>query len=132
MPRYFLLRVAVRLVNSLLSEHTLTSVRHRWPSLLSTESGCRLPVMLSTLSSIILGLFGQSVMSTAENNIAWVTNLRLLDFETLGTVAGWLNVAGLALQSFMLISNAFLPAARTRSHYLTQCLIIAVIWINVS
>ncbi|KAI4738668.1 hypothetical protein E4T50_10890 [Aureobasidium sp. EXF-12298] len=54
------------------------------------------------------------------------------NFETLGTVAGWLNVAGLALQSFMLISNAFLPAARTRSHYLTQCLIIAVIWINLA
>jgi hypothetical protein len=61
----------------------------------------------------------------------YLADLQPLDFETLGTVAGWLNVAGLVLQSFMLISNTFLPAAKTRSHYLTQCLIIAVIWINV-
>ncbi|KAG9532945.1 hypothetical protein KCU93_g587, partial [Aureobasidium melanogenum] len=54
------------------------------------------------------------------------------NFETLGTVAGWLNVVGLSLQCFMLISNTFLPAARTRSHYLTQCLIVAVIWINLA
>ncbi|KAI5204132.1 hypothetical protein E4T39_03673 [Aureobasidium subglaciale] len=54
------------------------------------------------------------------------------NFDTLGTVAGWLNVVGLALQSFMLISNFLLPTARTRSHYLTQCLIIAVMFINLA
>ncbi|THV87698.1 hypothetical protein D6D29_00553 [Aureobasidium pullulans] len=54
------------------------------------------------------------------------------NFDTLGTVSGWLNVVGLILQTFMLLSNTFLPATRTRSHYLTQCLIIAVIFINLA
>lgn len=56
----------------------------------------------------------------------------IVDFVTLSTVAGWLNVIGLTLQAFLLISYTVLPAAKAQAHYLTICLTISVVFINVS
>ncbi len=42
------------------------------------------------------------------------------------TVAEWLNVLGLILCSFMLLSYFVLPAQKTRSHYLSICLVVSV------
>ena len=50
-------------------------------------------------------------------------------FAAYNTAAEWLNVVGLALLSFMLLSYMVLPTQKTRSHYLSVCLIIAVIMI---
>ncbi|KAK1055463.1 hypothetical protein LTR74_015645 [Friedmanniomyces endolithicus] len=41
----------------------------------------------------------------------------------------WLNVVGLILCSFMLVSYTVLPAQKTRSHYLSVCLIVSVMMI---
>ena len=43
-----------------------------------------------------------------------------------------LNVVGLILMVFMLITYAVLPAEKTRRHYLSYCLIIAAIFMAVS
>ena len=51
-------------------------------------------------------------------------------FETWNTIAEWLNVVGLVLLVFMLASYIVLPAQKTRSHYLSVCLIVAVIFIT--
>lgn len=45
------------------------------------------------------------------------------------TVAEWLNVIGLALMAFMLLSYMVLPAQKTRSHYLSICLIVSVMMV---
>ncbi|TKA83893.1 hypothetical protein B0A55_00108 [Friedmanniomyces simplex] len=50
-------------------------------------------------------------------------------FNTYGAVAEWLNVVGLILLSFMLVSYIVLPAQKTRSHYLSICLIVSVMMI---
>ncbi|KAF2723225.1 hypothetical protein K431DRAFT_220288 [Polychaeton citri CBS 116435] len=50
-------------------------------------------------------------------------------FDSYGTIAEALNVTGLVLMVFMLISYAVLPAQKTRSHYLSICLTIAVMMI---
>ncbi|KAK3709252.1 hypothetical protein LTR37_010990 [Vermiconidia calcicola] len=50
-------------------------------------------------------------------------------FSTYMTVIEWLNVFGLFLLSFMLLSYLVLPAQKTRSHYLSICLIISVMMI---
>ena len=42
------------------------------------------------------------------------------------TAVEWLHVVGFVLMSFMLISYIFLPAQKTRSHYLSVCLIVSV------
>jgi uncharacterized BrkB/YihY/UPF0761 family membrane protein len=47
-------------------------------------------------------------------------------------VAEGLNVAGLICLVFLLISFLVLPAEKTRSHYLSYCLIIAAIFMAVS
>jgi len=50
-------------------------------------------------------------------------------FNTYSTAAEWLNVVGLILCSFMLVSYTVLPAQKTRSHYLSVCLIVSVMMI---
>ncbi|EAT88125.1 hypothetical protein HBI56_095890 [Parastagonospora nodorum] len=50
------------------------------------------------------------------------------DFNTYYTVAEGLNVAGLVLLVFLLVSFLVLPAEKTRRHYLSYCLIIAAIF----
>lgn len=47
------------------------------------------------------------------------------------TAAEWLNVIGLILLSFMLLSYVVLPAQQTRSHYLSVCLIVSVMMIAI-
>ncbi|KAI5366286.1 hypothetical protein Slin15195_G078070 [Septoria linicola] len=51
------------------------------------------------------------------------------DFNTYGIVSEWLNVVGLILLCFMLVSYLVLPAQQTRSHYLSVCLIVSVMMI---
>lgn len=51
-------------------------------------------------------------------------------FITYNKISAWLNVAGFALISFLLISYLVLPAQKTRSHYLSISLIVAVMFIN--
>lgn len=50
-------------------------------------------------------------------------------FATYNSIAEWLNVVGLILLTFMLLSYVVLPTQKTRSHYLSVCLIVAVIMI---
>ncbi|KAM0712253.1 hypothetical protein Q7P37_011347 [Cladosporium fusiforme] len=50
-------------------------------------------------------------------------------FNTYNDIGEWLNVVGLVLLVFMLLSYVVLPTQKTRSHYLSVCLIIAVIMI---
>ncbi|KAK5133252.1 hypothetical protein LTR08_007986 [Meristemomyces frigidus] len=52
-------------------------------------------------------------------------------FSTYNRVAEWLNVVGLVLMAFMLVSYMVLPAQKTRSHYLSVCLIISVMFIAI-
>jgi hypothetical protein len=50
-------------------------------------------------------------------------------FNTYTQVSEWLNVIGLILLVFMLISYIVLPAQKTRSHYLSVCLVVSAIMI---
>jgi len=52
-------------------------------------------------------------------------------FNTAYRAAEVLNVVGLVLLVFMLITYAVLPAEKTRRHYLSYCLIIAAIFMAV-
>jgi hypothetical protein len=61
-----------------------------------------------------------------------VVVLILSGFNTYYRVAEALNVAGLVLLVFLLISFLILPAEKTRRHYLSYCLIIAAIFMAVS
>lgn len=47
-------------------------------------------------------------------------------FKTYNTASEWLNVLGLFLMLFMLVSFAVLPVSKTRRHYLTICLVVSV------
>ncbi|QIW95887.1 hypothetical protein AMS68_001405 [Peltaster fructicola] len=50
-------------------------------------------------------------------------------FKTANTVAEWLNVFGLVLLLFMLTSYVSLPVSKTRSHYLSTCLVLSIIMV---
>ncbi|SMR54904.1 unnamed protein product [Zymoseptoria tritici ST99CH_3D1] len=47
-------------------------------------------------------------------------------FNRWAIASDWLNVVGLVLLVFMLASYAFLPSQKTRSHYLSICLVICI------
>ncbi|CAL3964007.1 unnamed protein product [Diplocarpon coronariae] len=49
------------------------------------------------------------------------------DFETLTTAASWINVGGMACSVFLVLSFACLPVERTHRHYLSVCLTLAVV-----
>jgi hypothetical protein len=53
-------------------------------------------------------------------------------FDTLTSSASWINVAGMVCSVFLLVSFAFLPVEKTHRHYLSVCLSIAVILMQVS
>ena len=53
-------------------------------------------------------------------------------FNTLGVVAEWISVAGAACCAFLLLSWLVLPVEKTHRHYLSICLTIAVMLMNVS
>lgn len=55
----------------------------------------------------------------------------LSDFNTIDTGAGWVNVVGLIVLSLLLLSYIVLPVQYTRSHYLSVCLIIGTMMINI-
>lgn len=48
-------------------------------------------------------------------------------FGHVNTAADWLNVAGLVSCAFLLLSFALLPVEKTHRHYLSICLVLAVI-----
>lgn len=50
-------------------------------------------------------------------------------FNTATHASEWLNVLGLVLLAFMLLTYLVLPTQQTRSHYLSICLIISVMFI---
>ncbi|CAK4031824.1 hypothetical protein AC579_2693, partial [Lecanosticta acicola] len=52
------------------------------------------------------------------------------NFNTSTTAAQWLNVVGLVLMAFMLLSYILLPAQQTSSHYLSVCLIVSIVMIT--
>jgi hypothetical protein len=58
--------------------------------------------------------------------------LNILDFNTYYRAAEALNVVGLILLVFLLVSFLILPAEKTRRHYLSYCLIVAAIFMAVS
>jgi hypothetical protein len=60
------------------------------------------------------------------------STLIISDFNTYYRVAEALNVVGLILLVFLLVSFLILPAEKTRRHYLSYCLIIAAIFMAVS
>lgn len=53
-------------------------------------------------------------------------------FQSLGTAAGWVAVVSTVCVVFLLASWAFLPVEKTNRHYMSICLTIAVVFMNVS
>lgn len=53
-------------------------------------------------------------------------------FDTMTTVANWISVVGTVCCVFLLLSWACLPVENTHRHYLSICLTVAVIFMNVS
>jgi uncharacterized membrane protein YozB (DUF420 family) len=53
-------------------------------------------------------------------------------FDTVGIVAEVAAVVSTVLCVFLLLSWAFLPVEKTHRHYLSICLTVAVIFMNVS
>ena len=45
--------------------------------------------------------------------------------------ASWVNVAGIVCSVFLLVSFAFLPIGKTHRHYLSVCLTIATVMLEV-
>lgn len=52
-------------------------------------------------------------------------------FHTITQVSSWINVAGLASTLFLLLSFACLPVEKTHRHYLSICLTISVVIMQV-
>lgn len=53
------------------------------------------------------------------------------NFNTVTTAANWVNVAALACSMFLLLSFAFLPVEKTHRHYLSICLAIGTVLMEV-
>lgn len=51
----------------------------------------------------------------------------ITDFYDLTRIAGYINVVGLGICIFMLVSFVFLPIEATRRHYLNVCFVFAII-----
>lgn len=52
-------------------------------------------------------------------------------FNSLSSVANWVNVAGMACCVFLLVSWIVLPVEKTHRHYLSICLTCATVLMNV-
>lgn len=52
-------------------------------------------------------------------------------FKTVTDASNWLNVVGLVCTVFLLLSFAVLPVEKTHRHYLSICLVIAIIIMHV-
>jgi len=55
-----------------------------------------------------------------------------IGFYRVNSAAEWISVVGIMASVFVLLSYAVLPIQYTRSHYLSTCLIVSTILINVS
>lgn len=53
------------------------------------------------------------------------------NFDTVTTSANWVNVAGLICCLFLLVSYAALPVAKTHRHFLSICLVIGIVFMQV-
>lgn len=54
-----------------------------------------------------------------------------LDFARRAEIANWVNVAAMASSAFLLLSFAFLPVKWTHRHYLSICLAIGIMMMQV-
>lgn len=54
------------------------------------------------------------------------------NFRTITTSASWINVVGTICSVFLLASFAFLPVEKTHRHYLSVCLAVAIVIMQVS
>lgn len=54
------------------------------------------------------------------------------NFNYLTSIASWINVAGMTCCVFLLLSWACLPVEKTHRHYLSVCLVCAIVLMNVS
>jgi hypothetical protein len=54
------------------------------------------------------------------------------NFNTITDAANWVNVAGIVCVMFLLLTWAVLPVEKTHRHYLSICLAIAVVFMEVS
>lgn len=54
------------------------------------------------------------------------------NFNTITDVASWVNVAGIVCVMFLLVTWAVLPVEKTHRHYLSICLAIGVVFMEVS
>ena len=52
------------------------------------------------------------------------------NFYSLTRIAGYVNVVGLALCVFMLVSFAVLPLEKTKRHYLNVCLLLSIVFLE--
>jgi hypothetical protein len=52
-------------------------------------------------------------------------------FQTVTSASNWLNVVGLVCTVFLLLSFAVLPVEKTHRHYLSICLVIAIVIMQV-
>ena len=71
----------------------------------------------------------------SDYRLHWSSTLSLTvtkEFTSYYRAAEALNVVGLICLVFLLVSFIFLPAEKTRRHYLSYCLIIAAILLAVS
>ena len=53
-------------------------------------------------------------------------------FNTVGVAAGWVAVVSIICCIFLLLSWAFLPVEKTNRHYMSICLTVGVVFMNVS
>lgn len=53
-------------------------------------------------------------------------------FQTMSLAADWISVVSTACCAFLLLSWTFLPVEKTHRHYLSICLTVAVVLMNVS
>jgi hypothetical protein len=53
------------------------------------------------------------------------------NFETITNAANWVNVVGMTCSMFLIISFTFLPVEKTHRHYLSVCLAIATVLMQV-
>lgn len=71
-------------------------------------------------------------VSSSCNDDAGASNDRVTDFYSLARTAGWINVAGFVCCVILLLSFAFLPVEKSRRHYLSVSLVVAIILLQVS
>jgi hypothetical protein len=109
--------------------------------LFGNTTGCRLKLdalqkcknAYTTFSSVISGRMCEAVggvyccLPCPKTDWLYPDN-----FNTITDVASWVNVAGIVCVMFLLITWAVLPVEKTHRHYLSICLAIGVVFMEVS